>query len=290
MDTDHFQIPSNFLSSAAPEGAWLQKIDFTCVQPPMPEYRGCFAAAIDNALTKSECDTLLRIAEASTITPECSTPTWERAMINAGGGRQVLATDVRNCGRIIYDSPLLAQRLLDRLLPFLREWKIDRLDNLPIITGIGPVRRREILQLSRLNERLRFLRYEGSEYFSPHCDGAYATPDGQEISYFTIHLYLNGDGEQNLEELNHEIKKVRGEDGTMIDERESRDLSSQKLLGGATSFMSAFNTDEIVRIFPKTGSVLVFQHKNLWHAGDIVFRGVKYTVRTDIMYRTIGLN
>lgn len=39
-----------------------------------------------------------------------------------------------------------------------------------------------------------------------------------------------------------------------------------------------------VRVFPKTGSLLIFQQRNLMHSGDDVFRGVKYTVRTDVMY------
>lgn len=127
----------------------------------MPEYKNMFAAVVHNLLTEAECQELLRLAEASTLTANNRTPTWEHAMINAGGGRQILAVDSRNCGRIIFDSPELAQRLLDRLVPFFRESGIDRLEKRPLVTGLGPARRGEVLQLSRLNERLRFLRYEG---------------------------------------------------------------------------------------------------------------------------------
>lgn len=59
-----------------------------------------------------------------------------------------------------------------------------------------------------------------------------------------------------------------------------------KLLGGATSFVPNFREeDKAVRIFPRTGSVLVFQQNNLLHGGDPVFRGTKYTMRTDVMYK-----
>ena len=58
------------------------------------------------------------------------------------------------------------------------------------------------------------------------------------------------------------------------------------LLGGATSFSDGMTSKEAVRIFPKTGSVLIFQQRNLFHCGDDVFRGVKYTVRTDVLYTT----
>ena len=57
-----------------------------------------------------------------------------------------------------------------------------------------------------------------------------------------------------------------------------------RLLGGATSFTDNYRTSEAVRVFPKTGSVLIFQQRNLMHSGDDVFRGVKFTVRTDVMY------
>jgi hypothetical protein len=38
---------------------------------------------------------------------------------------------------------------------------------------------------------------------------------------------------------------------------------------------------------PKAGRVLVFQHDNLIHSGDNVLRGVKFTMRTDLMYERV---
>jgi len=40
-------------------------------------------------------------------------------------------------------------------------------------------------------------------------------------------------------------------------------------------------------ILPKTGRVLIFQHRNLWHSGDDVVQGVKYTMRSDILYMRV---
>lgn len=37
----------------------------------------------------------------------------------------------------------------------------------------------------------------------------------------------------------------------------------------------------------KTGRVLIFQHRRVFHAGADVVKGVKYSVRTDIMYREV---
>jgi hypothetical protein len=55
------------------------------------------------------------------------------------------------------------------------------------------------------------------------------------------------------------------------------------LVGGATSFLSS---DEKRRldVNPKAGRVLIFQHRGLYHSGDDVTQGTKYTMRTDILY------
>ncbi|KAL2014219.1 hypothetical protein VTN00DRAFT_1744 [Thermoascus crustaceus] len=290
MTMESVDIPDDFLPPEAPHNAHSQSIDFTATDPRLPRYKNLFAAVIDDLFTESECKELIRLAEATTITTATfsgdsasatTTPTWERAMINVGNGKQVLATDTRNCGRIIWDSPLLAQRLLDRLMPFLRDFGMEKIENQPLVTGLAG--RKNVYHLSRLNERLRFLKYEGGEYFRPHWDAFYVTPRKEEISYYTIHLYLNGDGEQDLEELTREKERVEEKgDG----EKNVNGDPAGKLLGGATSFVPNFREeDRAVRIFPKTGSVLVFQQNNLLHGGDPVFRGTKYTMRTDVMYK-----
>lgn len=266
-------MSDNFLPPEAPPNASARQIDFTTTTPPIPKYSRLFAGVIDDILTEEECTEFIRRAEASTTT------TWERAMINIGNGQQALATDTRNCGRIILDDTILAEKLLTRLMPFLRAWGIDQIDNQLQVTGLRG--RGKKYRLTRLNERLRFLKYEGGEYFRPHGDASYVTPDGQERSFYTIHLYLNGEGEQDLEEL-------RGERRRMVRDGEvNRDVNG-RLLGGATSFIARFEdeeNEEQVRVFPRTGSVLVFQQMDLIHGGDPVFRGTKYTMRTDIMYR-----
>jgi len=38
---------------------------------------------------------------------------------------------------------------------------------------------------------------------------------------------------------------------------------------------------------PKMGSVLIFQQRYLLHSGDDVIRGMKLTMRTDIMYSRV---
>jgi hypothetical protein len=94
-----------------------------------------------------------------------------------------------------------------------------------------------------------------------------------------VHLYLNGEGDQDLEELKRAGRETEGSPNA--------DLEGP-LLGGATSFLPRYEEKERhVRVFPKTGSVLVFQQKELLHNGDAVFRGTKYTLRTDVMYEQL---
>ena len=38
-------------------------------------------------------------------------------------------------------------------------------------------------------------------------------------------------------------------------------------------------------VVPKVGRVLIFHQKGLLHSGAVVTRGIKYSMRTDVMYK-----
>lgn len=40
-----------------------------------------------------------------------------------------------------------------------------------------------------------------------------------------------------------------------------------------------------IDVDPLAGRVLIFQHRRLLHSGDEVESGIKYTVRSDLMYQ-----
>jgi hypothetical protein len=83
-------------------------------------------------------------------------------------------------------------------------------------------------------------------------------------THFTVHLYLN-DCKAEAEE----------------------DVKDQtELVGGATSFLSR-DEQRKMDVNCKAGRVLIFQHRGLYHSGDDVVEGTKYTMRTDIMYELI---
>ncbi|KAK5171308.1 uncharacterized protein LTR77_004452 [Saxophila tyrrhenica] len=256
-------LPEDFLATPAPN-ITVDRVDFP--KTTLPEYKNSYAVILDNVLSHEECNTLLRAAEATA--PDKG---WERAMVNVGMGEQKLILDARNCGRIIWDSRDMVAKIWKRIehLPDVQE--IARLENAAHIFGVGPAKRKEVWKFTRPNERMRFLKYVGGEYFRAHCDGVYETPDRKERSYFTMHLYLNDAGVVAEDELEGMSEKQRTEDVQTV------------LTGGATTFF-AHDMRRRIDVQPKTGRILLFQHRGLLHSGEDVVSGVKYTMRTDLMY------
>lgn len=105
-----------------------------------------------------------------------------------------------------------------------------------------------------LNERCRILCYTPGQYFAPHNDGRYSRPQGHQnagdCSRVTFQLYL------------HDVPEHAG---------------------GATNFLS-FDEEQKVRCQPRAGSVLLFS-QDLYHEGELLNNGLKYTLRTEAMYR-----
>jgi hypothetical protein len=154
-----YTLPSDFLSGPAPN-LTKSKIDFA--KAGLPDSDGHWAVVLDGVLSKAECEQLVAAAEATTD------GVWERALVNIGGGAQAMIEDVRNCGRIIWDDRALMEKLWARIEGAVPE--IHRLEKWASVTGNGPVKRSEVWRVTRLNERGRFLKYVGGEYFK----GTYA--------------------------------------------------------------------------------------------------------------------
>lgn len=100
-----------------------------------------------------------------------------------------------------------------------------------------------------INERLRYLRYGEGQRFRLHSDGCYVTPDETQRSFLTLQLYLC-DVEQGGETILYE----------------DDDVDKEKF-----------------RVSCRTGQVLLFDH-DVFHEGAAVVKGLKYCIRTDVMY------
>lgn len=151
-----FSLPADFLSSPGPEKV-VRTVNFKEVG--LPEYDGLYAVVIDNCFSKEECNEIVRAAEATT-----EGKLWEQALVNVGNGKQMLMTDVRDCGRIIWDDRDMVQKIWSRVKDCVLP-DIEYVKNKVQVTGFGPMKRGEVLQMTRLNERMRFLKYEPGQYF-----------------------------------------------------------------------------------------------------------------------------
>lgn len=96
-----------------------------------------------------------------------------------------------------------------------------------------------------LNERFRIYKYQPGQYFKWHVDGAFER-NSHERSLITLMIYLN------------KVEK-----------------------GGAIEFLGVPGVTEVK---PDTGLALLFQH-HIKHQGAPVEAGIKYALRSDIMYR-----
>ncbi|KAK7746311.1 hypothetical protein SLS53_002270 [Cytospora paraplurivora] len=270
-------LPPDFLSLDHPppdaQPVILNLIDWASTALPVNE--GRFAAVLDNVISPSECAELLKLAESSVDVTNmkyarADQDPWLPAMINAGGGWEVLDSKYRNSDRIIWDNQEVVDRIWERCLQgrvgeVLRE-RMDALDDEQSGAwrrlGSGRKLVKQRWEFSRINQRMRFLRYEPGQFFKPHSDSSYGEEvDGKKLmTFFTIHLYLN----DSVAEVGEEAD----------------------LVGGATSFLSGNNKTK-VDVDPKAGRLLIFQQRGLKHAGDDVVKGTKYTMRTDVLYELI---
>lgn len=313
-------IPPLFLSPLpSASEITVKRIDFA--NSPIPGYKNNYAVVLDNVLSQEECDELIRMVEMSAgahgnhvasgvSEQECQeygrgeeppNNGWRVAMVNAGRNREVLAIDYRNSDRIIWDDKEVTTRLWNRVLQGkgMKEY-FGVLDGKEYLAAIGPSATRKgerwVVTEQGLNERMRFLKYGPAQYFkgsflhfdfnhtrlailpcgcemsmrglhkqTEHCDGTYETPDGSQRSFYTYHLYLNDSAQA-----------FGIQPGSEWDD-------PSLLRGGATTFWSG-DLRKRIDVDPKAGRVLIFQHRGLLHSGDEVVQGVKYTMRSDLMF------
>ncbi|KAK7098928.1 hypothetical protein V1264_003143 [Littorina saxatilis] len=117
------------------------------------------AFVLYNVLTPEECEKYIKHTERKG---------YHQALL---GIKQKLVTEFRNSDRCFVDSLEGADKLWQRIKPFIpAQWNRHQ--------AVG------------LNERLRFLRYDPGHFFKPHYDGKHKRENG-ERSFFSLQLYLN---------------------------------------------------------------------------------------------------
>lgn len=163
-------------------------------------YRPPFMALIDDLLSADEC--AREIARMEHLGPDVAT-------INAGGGRMVLNTNVRNNDRVIFDDAPFAAELFTRLQSVIPESPKG-------VAGLGSFvdPEDEKARAVGLNERFRAYRYSAGQRFAPHHDGSFRR-NQHEVSEITVIIYLNdaadfGGGETAFLDLEYVVTPKRG--------------------------------------------------------------------------------
>jgi len=175
---------------------------------------------------------------------------FDEALIN-NNGKQVLNKNIRACQRCMIDDKAISDDFFNRILSALKGTDLEnKVLHAPWITSGDD----HTITAVGLNERLRFLKYEPGHFFSAHRDlrfvrGADAGERTGETSHITVQLYLN-----------------------------------DKFKGGTTRFISGKRHYDVK---PRMGSILIFDH-DLLHEGSKVTGGMKYSVRSDIMFTSRG--
>ncbi len=105
-----------------------------------------------------------------------------------------------------------------------------------------------------LNWRFRVYKYQRGEHFAPHVDERMELPGRGLVTLFTFMVYLND--------------SLEGGETRFFDRRRK---GAKKL-----------SVNRVIR--PRAGMALAFDHL-LFHEGSEVKRGVKYVLRSDLVYR-----
>merc|ERR1712137_1489573 len=169
-----------------------------------------------------------------------------------------------------------------------------------------------------LNERLRFLKYEPGDYFAPHCDGKFVVLEEHNRAKRIeapalseggakppVPMWSNRSRADAVKE-NSSALPANGPPTEGLYQRQcpaeecgprKGDTSFMTVMlylnggfqGGETNFIitERFLEEEAVQVQPRAGLALVFEHR-LLHEGARLTRGVKYAIRTDVMFRKVG--
>lgn len=167
-------IPDDFLTVQPPDAQPIthKPVDWL---PVLPANQGAYAMVLDNVLSASECDTLLRLAEASVPSADrgrSGQRFWRPALVNVGGGYEVLHSSYRNSDRIIWDEQTVVDRLWARCatVPEVRD-RLLLIEDDPDILGrnqySGAARnlKAQRWEFRRFNKRMRFLKYGPGQFF-----------------------------------------------------------------------------------------------------------------------------
>jgi len=224
--------------------------------------------SIDGFLTDEECDRLIELTEQVR---------YGDAPVTVGQNSYVMATDIRNNERVIWDDEETAKLLWERVKRFVPENHTDLHNVARSARNNQEKGEDEPMKACGVNERFRFYKYTSGQYFKPHYDGCFArktvydeqlNANVQERSYLTLMFYLSDVQRGGETFFYHDSWS-----------RRMRNNDTQDENGESCRFA----------VKPKKGTALLFVHSQLHAGADMPMDSTetKYVMRSDVMFRRI---
>ncbi|KAF8464644.1 hypothetical protein BDZ91DRAFT_783566 [Kalaharituber pfeilii] len=224
-----------------------------------------FVLILDNVFTPQECANFILQAEASTPDGQ-----WEEAKVYAGHkSGHIVIKEQRHCGRIILDSQELANKWLERIRPYLAD--VD-------ILG-GKKAMKKLMDITSINSQAEKKR------------------DGKEEQWIGIIGNRGLRGQRwRMVRLNEHLRFLRYGPGNYFKPHGDQHYSTWSSQAGSKTEKACLEQPEEVSFITfhewidveaKQGRVLLFQQRDIIHSGHEVFKGVKYSARTDLMYTRV---
>lgn len=145
-------IPDSFLTGPPTTPPVARTIDWEATA--LPKNKGRVAFVVDNVLSREECAQLIALAEAS-VPVEGNASPWKPALISVGVGIEASAPGYRESDRIVWDQQEVASRVGERIMA--AEGVREKLARFSRPDGTW--------KFSRVNERMRFLKYSKGQFF-----------------------------------------------------------------------------------------------------------------------------
>lgn len=227
-----------------------------CNKTELPAYR---IHKIESFLQPQECEYFINWAENHGF-EEC-----QQAEIREYAHREN--------GRIQIDDADLAQQIYSRLLPLLPS----------TVDGIAP---------RGCSSNVRFYRYTVGQRFGKHIDESHHDEALCGVTKYTLLIYLNG-SEPMASQSSSSTAATNAVDcpsdvsAAQYVDNHITEVDIVKCTGGDTVFYKRHHdTDALLEVSPQMGMLLLHGHgsKCLTHEGREVTSGVKYLLRTDVVY------
>ncbi len=209
-----------------------------------------------NFLSKNECDAWIRFAEDDVGFEKLSSP-------------QTREYAHRQCGRIQINDWTMAELLYERMRPL-----VEEIAGQVVVSNV-----RSDYKPVCCNGNLRMYKYEKNMSFGRHYDGSNSIdkyPGGN--TEITVLIYLSScEGGATRFHLPQKQAKSKTKN------------KKQKVVQVATSdnHEQSFEDDgNGIAFVPEAGAILMHMHGDrcLEHEADSVLKGIKYILRTDIVY------